>query len=567
MPRKKSPKAENNIQVEYMGTELNDGTMVVTASVPDNMTPEQLEQFIFTSVMEEYKINPKKRQYSVITNETATQAVLTLEKIVSLAVGIHSNLTKLLELNNIILQYVTIDAYMGRAYECIYSNINTDYKLNFPKPLEGDDPEIFKEVEREILNLNQFINIKDLIRDAIAGTFLEGNYSTYLRLIVDKNDKEKVISAVIDHYPLEMCYPSAWSIDKDPILEFDVRKLKSLLSKNYPKTRKNRKPIYFSDVNEEIKKTYPPEVFRAYENGDSVARLNEHYTGFMKINDMDRKFGVSPLFKALKALVVLDNIEKADVADSKARSKKIIFQKLRKELLGNNGERKGFAEMAYAHEQAVAAINTNFCLYTAPPFVESLEYVVDKSTNDNTADSVKIYTSKLLTALGISFADSELSSYSTANISVEQLMRTINSISEQLEKILHKYYQIYLEAKGLPKELAPTISILDSEMMEWNLRKEFASFAYSTLNISRDTVFKLVGLDVEDEKQKREKENQDGLDEVFKARETAFNRSKNGLTSDIQYAPGEEVQNGRPSDSDNSAKQEFDKNYSEEVRQ
>ena len=39
MPRKKSPKAENNIQVEYMGTELNDGTMVVTASVPDNMTP------------------------------------------------------------------------------------------------------------------------------------------------------------------------------------------------------------------------------------------------------------------------------------------------------------------------------------------------------------------------------------------------------------------------------------------------------------------------------------------------------------------------------------------------
>ena len=567
MPRKKSPKAENNIQVEYMGTELNDGTMVVTASVPDNMTPEQLEQFIFTSVMEEYKINPKKRQYSVITNETATQAVLTLEKIVSLAVGIHSNLTKLLELNNIILQYVTIDAYMGRAYECIYSNINTDYKLNFPKPLEGDDPEIFKEVEREILNLNQFINIKDLIRDAIAGTFLEGNYSTYLRLIVDKNDKEKVISAVIDHYPLEMCYPSAWSIDKDPILEFDVRKLKSLLSKNYPKTRKNRKPIYFSDVNEEIKKTYPPEVFRAYENGDSVARLNEHYTGFMKINDMDRKFGVSPLFKALKALVVLDNIEKADVADSKARSKKIIFQKLRKELLGDKGERKGLNEMAYAHEQAVAAINTNFCLYTAPPFVESLEYVVDKSTNDNTADSVKIYTSKLLTALGISFADSELSSYSTANISVEQLMRTINSISEQLEKILHKYYQVYLEAKGLPKELAPTISILDSEMMEWDLRKEFASFAYSTLNISRDTVFKLVGLDVEDEKQKREKENQDGLDEVFKARETAFNRSKNGLTSDIQYTPGEEVQNGRPSDSDNSAKQEFDKNYSEEVRQ
>lgn len=568
MPRKKTVKAENNIQVDYMGTELNDGTVLVTASVPDNMTAEQFEHMIFTSIMEEYKQDPKKRQYSVITNENPTQATLTLEKIVSLAVGIHSNLTKLLELNNIILQYVTIDAYMGRAYECIYSNINTNYKLNFPQPLEGDDTKVFKEVEQEILNFNQFINIKDLIRDTIAGTFLEGNYSTYLRLIVDEKDKEKVISAVIDHYPLELCYPSAWSIDKDPILEFDVRKLRSLLSKNYPKTKKNRKPIYFTDVNEEIKKTYPSEVSQAYENGDSVARLNDHYTGFMKVNDMDRKFGVSPLFKALKALVVLDNIEKADVADSKARSKKIIFQKLRKELLGNNGERKGLAEMAYAHEQAVAAINTNFCLYTAPPFVESLEYVIDRSTNDNTSDSVKIYTSKLLTALGISFADSELSSYSTANISVEQLMRTINAISEQLEKILHKYYQIYLEAKGLPKELAPTVEIIDSEMMEWNLRKEFASFAYSTLNVSRGTVFKLVGLDLDDEKQKREKENEDGLDDIFRARETSFNRSKDGLTKDIVYAPnGEEVQDGRPPDSDNSAKQEFDKNYSEEVRQ
>lgn len=568
MPRKKTSKSDANIQIEYMGSELNDGTTLVTASVPPNISTEDFEKLIFTSVMEQYKLNPKNRQYSVIPNENATLASLTLEKLVSLAVGIHSNLEKLLELNNIILQYVTIDAYMGRAYECIYSNINTNYKLNFPKPIEGDDPEVFKEVEQEILNFNQFINIKDLIRDAIAGTFLEGNYSTYLRLIVDEKDKEKVISAVIDHYPLEMCYPSAWSIDKDPILEFDVRKLRFLLSKNYPKTKKTRKPIYFVDVNEEIRKTYPPEISQAYVDGDSVAKLNDHFTGFMKINDMDRKFGVSPLFKALKALVVLDNIEKADVADSKARSKKIIFQKLRKELLGPNGERKGLAEMAYAHEQAVAAINTNFCLYTAPPFVESLEYVIDKSTNDNTSDSVKIYTSKLLTALGISFADSELSSYSTANISVEQLMRTINSISEQLEKILNKYYQVYLEAKGLPKELAPTIKIIDSEMMEWALRKEFASFAYSTLNISRDTVFKLVGLDVEDEKQKREKENEDGLDNIFRARETSFNRSKDGITKDIVYAPDdEEVKNGRPPESDNSAKQEFDKNYSEEVRQ
>ena len=563
MSRKRKEAAEN-IDVLYRGTELDDNTLLVTAAQKYNETPEEFEKRIMSAVMEQFNTDEKQRQYSVITKEKATHNELTLDVIYELAVGIHSDLNKLLRLNNYILEYVTIDAYMGRAYECIYSNINTRYKLSYPTPTDGDDKETFARVKAEIENFNKFIRIQDLIRDAVAGTFLEGNYSTYLRLEKSGND---ITSAVIDHYPLDICYPSDYYIDKDSILEFNIQTLRDRLSKTYVKSRKEKKAIYFERLQKEVEANYPPEVYKAFSNNENIARLDDRYTGFMKINDMDRKFGVSPLFKALKALVVLDNIEKADVADSKARSKKIIFQKLRKELLGPNGERKGIAEMEYAHVQAVAAINTNFCLYTAPPFVESLEYVIDKSTNDNTSDSVKIYTSKLLTALGISFADSELSSYSTANISVEQLMRTINAISEQLEKIINKYYQIYLDELGLPKELAPDIKIIDSEMMEWALRKEFASFAYSTLNVSRDTVFKLVGLDVEDEKQKRLDEERDGLDKIFMPRMTAFNRSKDGLTDDITVAPdGEEVQNGRPPSSDDPAKQAFDEEYSKEVR-
>lgn len=565
MPRKKKIETDNNIEVQYMKSELSDGTTLVTASVPYGMTDEQFEKGILTAMMEEYQNDVRKRQYSVFTKENAYAATLTLEEIRSLAVGIHSDLNKILKLNNYLLQYVTIDAYMGRAYECIYSNINTEYKLTYPQPLESDDPKVFEQVKSEIENFNQFINIKDLIRDAVAGTFLEGNYSTYLRLLKKGND---VVSAVVDHYPLEICYPSDYCIDSDSILEFDLRTLKTRLMKTYKKTKKSKKALYFKDALDEINANYPPEVAEAFKNGEDFTPLDKLRTGFMKINDMDRKFGVSPLFKALKALIVLDNIENADVADSKSRSKKIIFQKLRKELLGNNGERKGFAETEYAHKSAVAALNTNFCLYTGAPFVEDLSYVVDKSTNDNTSDTIKQYTSKLLTALGISFADSELSSYSTANISVEQLMRTINAISEQLEKILNKYYQIYLDAIGLPKELAPVVTITDSEMMEFSLRKDFASFIYSTLNVSRDTAFKLVGLDIEDEKQKRIEENKAGLDDIFKPRETAFNRSKDGLTDDIVVAPtGETKTNGRPASSDDTAKQEFDKNYSEEVRQ
>lgn len=563
LANKKTIKTDN-FEVSYQGSKLDDGTTLITAALPRYKSSDEFEKDILSAIMEQYNKDERQRQYSVITKENATKSELTLEKIDSLAVGIHSDLSKILELNNYILQCVTVDAYMGRAYECIYANINTDYKLSYPVSEADKQSETFSRVKAEIKNFNQFIDINDLIRSAVAGTFLEGNYTTYLRL---KDEGNGVVSAVVDHYPLEICYPSDYCIDKDSVLEFDLRVLKARLMKMYRKSKKTRKAIYFEKLQNEVKANYPDEVYDAYMNKEDFVKLDDRYTGIMKINDMDRKFGVSPFFKALKALVILDNIEKADVADSKARSKKIIFQKLRKELLGPTGTYKGFAETEYAHKSATAALNTNYCLYTGAPFVESLEYVIDKSTNDNTSDSVKIYTSKLLTALGISFADSELSSFSTANISVEQLMRTINCISEQLERIINKYYQIYLEAIGLPKDYAPTIKIIDTEMMEWSLRKEFANFAYSTLNVSRDTVFKLVGLDVEDEKQKRIEENKESLDNIFTPRITAFNRSKDGLTDDMSILSenGGNI-TGRPQDSDNTAKQEYDEVYSKEVR-
>ena len=84
--------------------------------------------------------------------------------------------------------------------------------------------------------------------------------------------------------------------------------------KTYKKTKKSKKALYFKDALDEINANYPPEVAEAFKNGEDFTSLDKLRTGFMKINDMDRKFGVSPLFKALKALIVLDNIENADVA-------------------------------------------------------------------------------------------------------------------------------------------------------------------------------------------------------------------------------------------------------------
>lgn len=544
-----------NYEVTYKGSLLPDGQILVTSPEPkEKIDFASLEEEILQAAIEKYSSDNKTRTYSVITSEKYANTALTLERINELAININSELSKLNAANAYILQATLTDAYMGRAYECIYSNVNSLIKYSYPELTAEDDTQVFEEVKNSIAAFNNCINIDKFVRDVVAGTVLEGNYNTYLRFT--KNGSE-VMSVAIDHYPLPLCHQSDYYINGENLLEFDIQELRSRLQKMYPKSRKQKKAIYFENLDNEIKANYPDEVWQAYKDNETITRLDPTKTYCVKINHMGKKFGVSPFFKALKPLVILRNIENADVADSKARSKKIIFQKLRKELLGNNGERKGFAETEYAHDAAVNALQMNFCLYTAPPFVEDLSYVIDNSTNDNTANTVKIYTSRLLTALGISFADSELSSFSAANISVDQLMRTINSISEQVEQMLHKYYEIYLEEIGLPRELAPEVKIIDSEMMDWGLRKDFAKFAYDTLNISRDTAFKLVGLDVEDEKTKRQAENVANYDAVFTPRQNAYNSNA---------AEAQENATGRKPSSEDLAKQQFDKKYSEEVR-
>lgn len=546
-----------------LGSVIDDDTFLFSSDSDVSKTDfTDIENKMLKAAMEQYVKSDKPKLYSVFERDVPTERKLTLERINELAIGINSDLNKVTEANEYVLQSILTDAYTGRAYEAIYSNINTSYKLEYPKLLETDDPNVLEEVKDEIDNFNHFVDIEKIIKDSVAGTIREGNYSLYLRLNKSKNN---IISAVIDHYPLKVCYPSDYCINGENLLQINITELSSRLMKSYPKSRKTKRAIYFNQIADEISRNYPKEVVDAYKNKETIARLDDRFTGYMKVNHMDKKFGVSPFFKALKAILVLNNIEAADIADSKTRSKKIIFQKLRKELLGDKGERKGFPEMQYAHSAAAQAIKTNFCLYTAPAFVEDLSYVIDNSTNDNTANLIKIYTSKLLTALGISFADSELSSFATANISVDQLMRAINAISEQLERILNKFYQMYLEAIGLPKDLAPVIHIIDSEMMDWNLRKEFAKFAYDTLHASRETVFKLVGLDIDDEHDRRKSENESDCDKIFIPRKSNYETYSNTNPDTID----EEKTDGRENRIDqdlNEDQKMLDKEYNSKAR-
>ena len=134
---------------------------------------------------------------------------------------------------------------------------------------------------------------------------------------------------------------------------------------------------------------------------------------------------------------------------------------------------------------------------------------------------------------------------SVANISVKQLMRTINKISRQLEVVLHKWYQVVLCEQGIDISCAPTVKIIDAEMMEADIRNSLAETLFNKLNCSYETAFELLGISIEDEKIRRKAENDERLEEIFAPRQTAYTTTGDSDGSDHE-------EGGRPRGDDES---------------
>lgn len=527
----------DDFEVSLSATRIDNDTTVVTGF----MTAEEIqknEAKILSAAMQKYE---GSKQYSVHTNDSTNSNTLTIDYIDELANGIHTNLKNLIAANQLLVKYVDEDGSMGYTYSVIRANTPTNYTLVYDnKLLSEQGEEKVAEIKSLINQFNKDVKIKRLIRESISTAYLEGNVPVVLR--ITKN------GYAVDFLPLDIAYPSGYKFNGDPILEVDVNALKTKLQKTYKKTRKN-KAIYFENIAKEIEANFNKEILDAYRANEQYARIDANYGDCITINSLGRKFGLSPLFRALRSLVVLNNIELADVSDSKARSKKIIFQKLRKELLGQNGERKGLAEQALAHEALTQALKTNLCAYTAPAFVESLEFVSSKANNDDASKQLSQYMTKYLQALGIDFIDTEVGNYAGVNVSITQIIRQINCIKSEVERVLNKFYATLLSSKGIDPNLAPTIQIEDAESMELSMRIDLAKFVYGTLNASRETSFKLAGLNLNDEKLKRESELDEGLDDIFTPRKTAYTTGDDDNSS------------GRPQSNDDKNKQKFDQNY------
>lgn len=497
--------------------------------------------------------DPTNKQYSAYLNEQSGEdSKLTLEDIKQLARNAQSDLSKILKINSLVRQEINEDDIIGKVYEAVIANLNANVRISFDNLPQKYTKKLKNESEKLIKRFHKETNINQILSSSIPTVYIEGNCIKYLR---EKNEHY-----VIDTYPLGVAIVSDYNVNGNPYILIDIRELTSRLQKTTIKGRKN-KPLFFGSITEEIKNNYPPEVYQAYINKEHYAKLDIQRCSINRICNMNRKYGLTPVFKALKPNLMLDTFDEADKINAKAKAKKIIHQVLRGELLGTEGTRKALEEMAYAHENLVKAFRNPTVLYTSPAFVEKIEYVEPKVEMSN-VDSINQYRSRVTSALGISFLNTDgKQTVSTANISIKQLMKTINKIAEQEEKILEQWYCLILQEHDIPLEYCPTPHILDAELLDFEMRKDLSELLFSKFNCSYSTAYELVGLNVRDEIEKRKSEKELGYEETLSVHPTSYNSA--GDASSTNGRPPGTTNDGNEVDEE---KQEYDENYVKQVR-
>lgn len=536
-------KKNSNFDVQVIADQVDDNTVLVTSQ---SELDSRIDKLLYSALQ---KYDFAKEMYSASFSQSSSGNTLTIDRITELADGINTSLTNVLEVNRYVHRYIYYDDILGATYTAVQNNVNTDYHLSFGSTEGRNKQKQLRQAKEAIEQFNKSVKINKLISDAVPSTLVDGNYIMYLR-----TDSGNV---VIDMYPLGIAEITSWSINGNPVVQINLNEFKSRLKKTYTKNKKG-KAMYFESLDKEVQANFPPEVYQAYKNGDNYCRLDWKRTGVLRINNMGYNYGVSHFFRALRPSVMLEDLESADSINNKAKSKKIIHQKLRKEVMGPNVDysRKGFEYAIYAHNELMNAWSNSTVVITTIPAVESISYI-EPSVEGTPTEKIALYRNEKMTALGITFMDPELNSVSSANISLKQLMKTVDSIARQLNDVIHRFYAVWLEEQGIDIVYTPEIRILDSEEMEMSMKIELAKFMFSNLNLSYESVLEKLGMDKDDEFAKRQEENDHGFTDVFTPRASQFTSS--GDSDD---------KGGRPSGDDENVegKQDYDKNYNKNNR-
>lgn len=535
--KKKKNKNENTIVANI--PKLKDGEIAYLSNIEGNYVISQVDEkkntnSIFENYLDiaTYGVEKLSHLYDRILESDKKSYCTTQEELSSLAKNTQTSINKIIKINSIVKYNINKDDIIGKTIEVIENNVNTRYTMNYPslklntqKSKKREDK--MKEELVELINkFNKQIDIERLIVDCVSSVYTEGNYVVYLRKNQDGYGYVK--------YPLGYVEITDRVIDGEPINVFNVQKLKSEIQSSFKKygVMKSKQCIDVVNVlDEEIKRDYPIEIYNAYKSGDKYTYLDPSKIGTVRINNLGQPYGLTPIFKALPPLLTLETIDNTDRKNISAKAKKIIFQKMRKECI-NEDRSIDINAVGYAQASLLQAMQDDVVIYTANPYVESLE-ILEPQTDPTSNDVVLSNRNRVFNALGISFMTNESKqSMNTVKIAYEDLLKTINKIVKSLEYVLNKFYRVVCQENNFPTEYAPTISIHDTKLLDIDSQLKLVDLYYSKIGVSYKTVFENLGINYEEEINRRKAENDEELDVVFTPHGSSYTSNSNDLMKD-----------------------------------
>lgn len=517
-----------------------------------------------------YDADRLEHLYGMIIKEDSASYSTTPEELSNLAKNTQFDKDKIIKINSIIQYNVNKEDIIGKVVEIIENNINTNFTVNYPNiPIDGKKKKnSFDKFKLAIDEFNNQIDLKGLIQKSILSTYVKGNFIPYLR----GESLEK--GYTISDYPLNIIDISNLLIDGENVVTFNIKELKSKINnslKSFKKLKASQPIEIQTEVEQSILKDYPKEVGVGYEEKDDFCILDPKRVGVMRINQFDGYYGLSPIFKSLKPQLMLETFDNVDRSNAIAKSKKIYFQKTRAELLNDPDNTDYISNIQYSQASLLKAMALPTVVYTGMPFVESLE-ILEPKTVETDPETILSYRNRVLNALGIGFLSNESkSSYNTTEVNVKELLKTINKIARQLERIINKFYKTFCKDNGFNVEHAPTLSIASTENLDLESLSKLVDLLFSKVGVSYRTIFEKLGLDYNTEvnrrKEENELENKDGtigLENVFTPHPTSYTvsaKEDNLLTKGD--GNGDKNDNGSEKNKDID-KQMYDKNNNKE---
>lgn len=347
-------------------------------------------------------------------------------------------------------------------------------------------------IKKIIEDYDKRINMTRLLKDILFELALTGNVALY--------DRD---GDYVDILPLSVIEVSELIINGKQQLKFDHNKFSS----EYSTLTDKEKQL--------LKQAYPPEVHRANQTS-GYTDLNIENTYFIKNNSSRyEKYGVTFLLPAFTDLSQKNLMKEAE----KSTTSGIVDQILHI-AVGDKDHKPKKQEIEYFDQIFTGKKGS---IRATTPYYVSLNWI---SPNTDIFGEEKFLEidKDILSSLGVSITllrGDGGGNYSDGMINIAGLIKTIESMREDIPSIIHDLYRKELERNGISGEKAPEVELSPIEINS-ETKYQMIQWLFQSAGLPYEVLYDEFNMDFETVKAMREDENKQNVQDVFKLREQPF---------------------------------------------